>query len=223
MALIGFFDILGTKEAVMTDRFSDLHALDFAAPASVAAQYFPSLRVAVFSDSVIISAEKGSEIDFVKAIALMYSQWWADFILVRGGIAFGDIRWVDYETSDKIFRNCSNLACARVYGKGLVLAYELEQRAGPGAIPYLTEQAAGIISKVNKNCVLPGVSLMLSWAPKKRAEMLSKYAEIYLEHQPQEGAARRHGLATKHYWEQINAQKKYLPESFDIFHVPDQS
>lgn len=92
MAIVGFFDILGTREAVLQDRFSDLTALDFAGPAGIAAELIPSMRFAVFSDSVIASAESGDERSFLKAVALMYGQWFADFVLVRGGIAVGEIR-----------------------------------------------------------------------------------------------------------------------------------
>jgi hypothetical protein len=71
MALVGFFDILGTRDAVMKDRFSDLTALDFLGPVGLAAKLFPSLRFAVFSDSVIVSAEPDDETCFLKAVSVM--------------------------------------------------------------------------------------------------------------------------------------------------------
>lgn len=220
MALVGFFDILGTREAVMGDRFSDLTALDFAGPAGLAASLYPSVRFAVFSDSVIASAEMGDESTFLRAIALMYGQWYADFILVRGGIAEGEMRWIDYEPVDSLFRKCKNLMCARVYGKGLVLAHELEQRSGPGALAYLTERAATAIAKLEPNAVLPGVTPMLCWASEQKAELLVKYIDVYLDHEPNESVARRHAIGTKHYWDQVVAQRKFLPESYQTFQCP---
>jgi hypothetical protein len=216
MAIVGFFDILGTREAVLHDRFSDLTALDFAGPAGIAAELIPSMRFAVFSDSVIASAESGDERSFLKAVALMYGQWFADFVLVRGGIAVGEIRWVDYEAVDKHFRKCKNLACARVYGKGLVLAHELEQRSGPGAISYLTEQAAAALSAIEPNAVLPGISPALCWASEREATTLLGYSTVNLEHEPDESAARRHAIATQSYWQQVITQRKYLPDLYQL-------
>lgn len=216
MALVGFFDILGSKAAISSGRFSDLTTLDFAGPASLAAMLFPAIRVSIFSDFVIVSAEAGNYPDFLKAVSLMYGQWWADFILVRGGIAEGEIRWVDHEPIDAEFRLCRNLSCSRVYGDGLVLAYEAEQRSGPGAIPYLTEIAADLLSEVEENSVLQGVTPMFCWASEKRAELMLKYASLNSDHEAQQGNGRRHALATKSYWEQVVEKRKFLPNEFDI-------
>lgn len=216
MALVGFFDILGTKSAISSGRFSDLTSLDFAGPASIAAKLIPTIRVSIFSDSVIVSAEAGNYPDFLKAISLMYGQWWADFILVRGGIAEGEISWVDHEPIDAKFRSCKNLSCSRVYGEGLVSAYETEQRSGPGAIPYLTEMAACSLSEVEESCVLQGVTPMLCWASQKRAELMLKYASLNLDHEAKQGNGRRHALATRSYWEQVIDKKMFLPDEFDI-------
>ncbi len=216
MALVGFFDILGTRDAVMKDRFSDLTALDFVGPVGIAAKLFPSLRFAVFSDSVIVSAEGGDETSFIKAVSVMYGQWFSDFVLVRGGVAEGEIRWVDHKPVDKMFARFPNLMFARVYGKALILAHELEQRSGPGAIPYLTEQASSVIEKVESNAVLPGVTPMLCWATEKEAIVLAGYAQVNLEHEPHEGHGRRHAIATRHYWDQVVSLKKFLPISFQV-------
>jgi hypothetical protein len=210
MPLVGFFDILGTREAVIGGRFSDLTALDFSGPPGLAATVFPSIRVAVFSDSVVVSAEDSDERSFLGAVALMYGQWNADFVLVRGGIATGDIRWVDYKPADEVFSTCRNFVCSRVYGSALVLAYELEQRSGPGAIPFLSELAANILSDLEPNAVLGGIVPMLCWATEREANTLLGYAEVNLEHELNQGAARRHGLATHSYWLQVAAQRKYL-------------
>lgn len=216
MALIGFFDILGTKAAISSGRFSDLTSLDFAGPACLAAKLFPNIRISIFSDSVIVSAESGNYHDFLKAVSLMYGNWWADFILVRGGIAEGEIRWIDYEPIDAIFSSCKNLSCSRVYGEGLVLAFETEQRSGPGAIPYLTEIAACSLSEVEKNSVLQGVTPMFCWASQKRAELLLKSASLNSDYEIQQGNGRRHALATRSYWEQVIEKRKFLPDEFDV-------
>ncbi len=212
MALVGFFDILGTKDAVINDQFGDLVALDFVGHVGLAAKHFPSLRFAVFSDSVIVSANEEEDLLFLQAVQYMYGQWYADFIFVRGGIADGEIRWVDYKPADELFNACSNLMYARIYGKGLVIANEIEQRSGSGAITFLTESAANRLSAINPNSVLPGTTPMLCWASEREASMLVGYLKIHLEHMPNNGPGRRHALATLYYWEQVLSQKKFLPD-----------
>jgi hypothetical protein len=216
MSLVGFFDMLGTRDSVMSDGFDDLISLDFAGPASSAARLFPSVRIAVFSDSVIISSKVASRVAFLKAVIFMQSHWIADFLFVRGGIACGDIRWVDHSIFDPKDRELTNFSCARVYGKGLVLAHDLEQRSGPGAISYLTESAANLLTKVHPNAVLDCITPMLCWETSVGARRLLGYAQINLERYPDEGHGRRHALATQRYWEQVVLLGKALPLSFHV-------
>ena len=214
MALVGFFDILGTKDAVMNDRFSDLVALDFVGPVAIAARFYPKLRFAVFSDSVIVSAEDGDERSFLRAVTYINGQWLADYIFVRGGIATGDIRWVGSEHNDEMFRKYPNFMYARVYGKALILSHNLEQKSGPGAITFLTELAAQRLSSLDQNHVLPGTTPMLCWASEREAIALVGYSASKLESHPNESDGRRQALATKYYWEQVVARKQYLPDLY---------
>jgi hypothetical protein len=217
MALVGFFDILGTRDAVLKGRFSDHIARDFSGPAGLAAREFSSVRVAVFSDSVIVTAEAGAERAFLGAVGLMYGQWNADLILVRGGIAQGDIRWVDHESVDNLFGKYKNFQCSRIYGDGLVHAYELEQRSGPGAVAFLTESAANVLCTIDENSVMLGATPMLCWANQREAEILLNYAKAGVDREPEAGNARRHARATLFYWEQIASQRKYLPKGIGLY------
>ena len=212
MALVGFFDILGTKDAVMNDRFSDSITRDFVSPVAIAARSYQKLRFAVFSDSVIVSAEEGDERNFLRAITYMSRQWLGDYIFVRGGVAVGDIRWVDSKLNDEMFSKYPNLMYARVYGKALILAHDLEQKSGPGAITFLTELATQLFSALDPNHVLPGTTPMLCWASEREATALVGYSASKLKNHPNESDGRRQALATNYYWEQVVARKQYLPD-----------
>lgn len=221
MALVGFFDILGTKDAVMNNRFTDSIARDFVGPVGITAKLFPKLRFAVFSDSVIVSAEDGDEHSFLKAVTYINGQWLADYIFVRGGIAAGDIRWVDSIENDAIFNKSPNLMYARVYGKALILASHIEQKSGPGAITFLTELAAQRLSAINPNCVLSGTTPMLCWANEREATTLVDYSANKLKKQLIESDGHRQAQATNYYWEQVVAQKRFLPNQYAIAEVAD--
>lgn len=197
----------------MADRFSDVDALEFVNTIGIAARFTPSVRFAVFSDSLIISTESTEIRPLLRAINFMYGNWFSEMVRVRGAISCGDIRWVDDAPSDELFRGRTNLTYARVYGKGLVIAHELEQKSGPGAICFLTESAAQLFRATEPNSVLDAHTPMLCWATKQQAETLEGYAVNFLERTQKDSAEWRHANATKHYCSSVIANGKFLPDS----------
>jgi len=151
---IAFLDMLGTTSQVKMNRYGLIDSLDFANPVGIAAHLFPNTRSAVFSDCIIVSCSVEHTNDFVRALGFMYGQWYADYILVRGGISVGEINWVDHQPSDSIFSALQNFTCTRVYGKGLIAAYELENRSLPGALCYIDEKSSELLSAKNNNYVV---------------------------------------------------------------------
>jgi hypothetical protein len=216
MPLVGFFDILGTREAVMSDRFSDIDALEFVNAIGLAASFSPTIRFAVFSDSLIISAEATEIRPALRALNFMYCNWFSELVYVRGAISYGDIHWVDDGVTDDLFRKRPNLTYARVYGKGLVTAHELEQKSGPGAICFLTDSAAELFRAAEPNSVLDGHTPMLCCATKQQAEGFEGYARIHLERTEKDSVEWRHANATKHFWSVVVRSEKLLPASYAI-------
>ena len=162
--LVAFLDILGTKEMVKQDQFGDMHILDFANPVGLMARTSLNTRFAVFSDCVIMSTPMEKHEEFVAVISYTYSQWFSDYILVRGGISLGEIFWVDHSASDDLFHNLKNFAYSRVYGKALVAAHKLEQSSGPGAICYVDESASEFLHEMNENYIVQGQTDALVWS-----------------------------------------------------------
>lgn len=215
MALVGFFDILGTREDVLSGNVPDAASIDFSGPVVLAACNCPTIRFAIFSDSVIISSSENDASNFLRAASFMYGQWYADLIFVRGGVAEGEINWLADAAKAGLTRAAlPNLSSVRIYGKGLVLAYEIEQRSGLGAVTYLTENAAIRLRGAAPNSVLPGITPMLCWASEREALSLVKRDIDCFGRSAIEGPSRRHALATKYYWEQIVLQKKFLPDLY---------
>jgi hypothetical protein len=212
--LVAFFDILGTKDLITCNKFDDLLSLDFTNPVGIVAARCSRMRCAVFSDSVILSSELDDALLMLKAIGFIYTQWFSDYIFVRGAIALGKVRWVDDENVDKKFKQCRNFMYARVYGQGLVDAHTLEGSSGPGAICFLTEGASKIFLSVKANSVLSGPVPALVWADRFRAENIQRYLELAQERAAGETHFKRHILATKYYFEQINKYEQYMPDEF---------
>ena len=86
------------------------------------------------------------------------------------------------------------------------------QENNPRSVPN-----AGFVQRV-PNSVLAGTTPMLCWASEREANVLVGYSQVNLEHEPDQGAGRRHARATLYYWEQVLAQKKFLP---DLYKFPE--
>ncbi len=217
MALVAFLDILGTKEQILADEFlPDAGSLDFANAVGLTAYLAPKLHFAVFSDSVIVSSEENDAEVFVKALGHIYANWYGDLILVRGGIAAGEIDWVEDIRNDPFFRKLRNFMYARVYGRAVVEAHQLEQRSGPGAVCFLSEKASKALSNVHQNAVLEGPVDCLAWATERIARTVRDYMELGASREIKETERRRHLLATKHYWDRIVREQKFLPDHFQL-------
>jgi len=213
-AIVGFFDILGTSNAVMSDRFSGIDTIEFVNPVGLAAYSNPTVRFAVFSDCLIVSAAQSEIGPLLRAVNFMYGNWFNELIYVRGGISCGDIHWVDDPPSDKFFQRCSNLAHARVYGKGLVIAHRLEHESGPGALCFLTEGAAKLLREEAPCSVLESLTPLLCWATEAQARACQGYAKLHLDRTEMDTVEWRHAIATAHYWDMVVSQLKFLPDSY---------
>ncbi len=199
--LVGYFDILGTSAMTKQDQFSDAYMLDFSNAVGVAAIDHPALRFAVFSDSVVISSPVARAKEFITAVAEISSNWFADFIFVRGGVALGDIRWVDFKRDD-LFRR-PNYSHSRVYGKALVEAYELERHSGPGMLYFVSEDAAQLFAKKIPGSIFSSLCPILVWMSEDSLGKLVKIFNLLLRDKNLCKEARRHYLATFRLFEQI--------------------
>lgn len=208
--LVAFLDMLGTHESVRSGRFHPVDTLEFANPVGLAAMAVPEMQFAVFSDSVVVSAPQAQVEKFVGVLAFFLGNWFCESILARGGIALGEIHWVEHPSIDGHFRALSNFHYARVYGGALVEAVDLERSSGPGAICFLSQEAAGHIATISPAYVLPGLTPMLAWADKAAVDFLTHL--LTLELRDEKGAVRRrHVAATLSFLQQAASSGKLAP------------
>lgn len=208
--LVAFLDMLGTSAAVSAGTFGHGTAYDFINPPGLAAQYLPEIRVAAFSDSVVISAEVQHAKEFVYALTFAHRQWFADAIAVRGAIALGEIEWVGDPVVERHFRS-DNFSYARVYGQALVAATALEKKAGPGALCTVTQDACTILRSVSANAVADGPASYLVWASAR--EVLANeqlYKDLVATTEP-DSDAWRHAKATWWYFNRLKEARQCVP------------
>jgi hypothetical protein len=214
-SLVAFLDILGTKELVNKDQFGDMKSIDFSNVVGIAAKNKQNMRFAVFSDSVILSCNKEFVHDFILTLQFIYGQWFSDHIFVRGGIDLGEINWVDYPATDENFNQLNNFSYARVYGKALIGAYEIEQTSGPGAICYVSEEASNLLCQANDNYILNGIIDMLIWADKRLVDGLYRTFDLLLKDDNLHKNEQRHVKATYNYFSKLIISGKFLPSIYD--------
>lgn len=193
--LVAYFDILGTKDRVQKNLFDDVAALDFASPAGIVAKTLPQFRLAAFSDCVIISAPSSRLLDFLRAVHFLTGNWSEDLVFARGGIALGEIAWVDSMPHDNMF-NLPNFSCARVYGKGLVQAYTIERTSGPGVVTFVGDSASELFEQEIPGSILRGQSNILICLNRVEIEAWRSFFSGQVRDEPIESPARSHLLAT---------------------------
>jgi|GEM_PF-3624988 len=202
-----YFDILGTKDLVSHGEFSDLHALDFSGAVFVAAHNFPNSRFAAFSDCVILTTPSNAPEEFLDILKLLCENWLSDGILVRGGIALGDVKWVDDDHVDKLMSQHNNLRCARVYGTALNEAVEIERSSGPGILAFASDAAAECIRKIESESVLALSSNIIRHFEWRGLDTWIGYVDNFIKHE-KKGERLRHLNATKR---ALNLFKKNNP------------
>ena len=191
--LVGYFDILGTKARVRKDRFDDLEISDFATPPEIIAKQFPSFRLAAFSDSVLLSAPPSSALDFLRAINFMTTNWSADLVFVRGGVALGEIIWLDSISHE---RDLPNFTCARVYGKALVEAISLEHTSGPGIATFVSNNASALLEANVPGSILYAQSNVLVSLTQQEITNWKRFYSDWSKHSENEVELNTHLSAT---------------------------
>ncbi|HFD31421.1 MAG TPA: hypothetical protein ENJ28_01730 [Gammaproteobacteria bacterium] len=211
---IAFADILGTTDRVNRGIFDDIEILDFANPVGIIAEFNTNIQFSVFSDSVFIAAPKDEVDNFVSIISFLYSQWFSDAILVRSGISYGELRFVEHGVADEIFKKLSNLSYSRVYGKGLIAAHSVESKSGPGALCYVDEIASGLLKSKNSNYILEGSVDTLVWADARGIEYWSHIFEKRVKQNGLHLTEKRHYYATADYFSRLALSGKQLPDRY---------
>lgn len=202
-----YFDILGTKDLVSRGRFDDLHALDFSGAVFGAAREHPSSRFAVFSDCVIFTTPSSDTNELLQILTFLCGNWMNDTIFVRGGIALGDVTWVDDDYLDKQIGRCRNIRCARVYGTALNQAVQIERSSGPGILAFATDEVAEHISRTEPKSVLSFSSNIIRHFEWSGLDTWLGYIEEFARHEENHERL-RHLNATKR---ALNFFKKQKP------------
>ena len=214
--LVAFCDLLGTAARIKSGSFSPLTSLDFANPIGVAAMDAPGMRFAVFSDSCIISCPPEDPRALLSVLTFLSRNWHADGMLVRGGVALGAIDWVDHPT-DKLFDRLQNLSLSRVFGAGLVDAYETERKSGPGAVIFVHSSAERLFHRLEGSFVIPTTPPILNCYDEHFAQAQLRGLDILQSHPIEDGGLRQRQVnATRLFLAEVVRLAQCLPNNFGM-------
>lgn len=144
--LVGYFEITATK--YNSDKNAQSLDAAFTKPVAFLARRYPDLIFEVFEDSVVLSGSRDQISVFIETIQGLFTSWSADYILVRGGISYGEISHISDPFTKMLHVNLNNLPMRRIEGPGLNMAYQESASNGPGMICLVTKEAAHLIMSV---------------------------------------------------------------------------
>lgn len=141
-AVVCYVDIMGFSKK-RTNEDLEMTLADFAGALFLPAHQFPYIRFHVFSDCAFIATSIEHASDLLSAIRYAFTQWIADSILVRGGIAIGS-----YKENRSHVREIApeNFSWAFFAGSAVAEAVKIEQ-SKKGALLYSSDNCAELFEK----------------------------------------------------------------------------
>ena len=136
-AVVAYLDILGFARKKNAEDMESAIS-DFGGALALAASRTPEVRFNVFSDCAFVSTSRKNSADLLSAIRFAFTQWAADGILVRGGIALGAYRET-YTAALDI--GTKNFVGNFFSGSAVTAAVKIEH-SRPGALLFTNEECA---------------------------------------------------------------------------------
>jgi hypothetical protein len=99
-SVTAYLDVLGFSHKKKAEDI-EMTLQDFAGPLAVCANAFGNIRYNVFSDCAFVTTPVENAAQLLSSIRFAFTQWAADSVLVRGGIALGSYREI-HGTINKI-------------------------------------------------------------------------------------------------------------------------
>lgn len=144
-AVVAYFDVLGFSNKKDAEEI-EMTLLDFSAPLAISSTKFKNVRFNIFSDCAFVAASRKNAAELLSAIRFAFTQWTADGILVRGGLALGTYKETHSIALDMTLTNfVGNLFS----GSGVVEAVK-QEGSGHGSLMFAEDQCAKFFAEKHK-------------------------------------------------------------------------
>ncbi len=170
---VGYFEIIATKYSA--DKNAESLDGAFTKPIAYLAKRYPGVLMEVFEDSLILGGPADILPDIIDTIRGLYKSWSADYILVNGGVSYGEVEHL----SDPFYRafhyHLEKVVMRRVSGPAVHLAFSTSQLNKPGMLCRVHPLASAKISEKHPE-VLGMEGSQLIWID---PEKLDSYQHIF--------------------------------------------
>jgi hypothetical protein len=136
-AITAYLDVLGFSHKKSAEDM-EMTLQDFAGPLVFSANFFRNIRFNIFSDCAFVTTSIENAAPLLSSIRFAFTQWTADSILVRGGIALGSYKEIHGTLNEIAPRNLFGSFFA---GSAVTEAVRLEG-SGTGALLFVSNECA---------------------------------------------------------------------------------
>ena len=119
--------------------------LDFSGPLAIAANHCPKIRFSVFSDCAFITTSTKHASDLIAAIRFAFIEWFADGILVRGGIARSG--YIETRSFARVLGMPSKNFIGSLFSSSAVTAAMKLEGSGCGALLFINDETAEFLHR----------------------------------------------------------------------------
>ncbi len=158
---------------------------------------YPDLKCEVFPDSLVLGCDPEFLETFLQIVRGMYRNWCANYILVRGGIAYGEIDSMSGFFEKSLLSLTNGMKMVRLNGPALADAYRLTEGEVPGMLCFFTPLLREVIRGNAPELITEDIPQSLVWFDSGNSAGYSSIFRMMLERtEPHLRKAAPHILAT---------------------------
>lgn len=143
--VVGYFDVLNMQYAGTNTEAKESIATAFVKPIRFVAVKHSDLKCEVFPDSMVMGCNPEFLEPFLRIVQGLYRNWCANYVLVRGGIAYGEIESITGFFEKNLPTVADGMKMVRLSGPALADAYRLTESDVPGMLCFFTPSLAEVI------------------------------------------------------------------------------
>ncbi len=179
--VVGYFDVLNMHYAGTNTEARESITTAFVKPIRFVAVKHADLKCEVFPDSLVMGCNPEFLETYIQIVQGLYRNWCANYVLVRGGIAYGEIESISGSFEKRLPSVIDGMKMVRLNGPALADAYRLTENAVPGMLCFLTPVIAEVI-KLNVPALVTAENPhSLVWFDSGNAEGYSSIFRMMLE------------------------------------------
>ncbi len=142
---VGYFEMVNMQYAGANVGLAQSLGNAFIKPIGYVAIRNPEIRFEAFEDSLVMGVEADDVDQFLEVLRSLYAAWSMSYLLVRGGVAFGEVDSVEGAFRKELLNQYQQIDMYRISGRPVIQAFRLVELDTPGMVCFLTPLTREII------------------------------------------------------------------------------